>query len=392
MLKQRNQAIVFADGPSRRCAIALLLLLGFAGKGTASDPARPDVLLFVVDDLNDWISALDKNAPVKTPHLERLADRGALFTRAYCASPACNPSRAAAFTGLRPSTTGVYGNRSDWRRASPRRRTLMRQFMAAGYETRGAGKIFHHHLDGAFHDDASFHEFQPMRPKLYPAKKLNGAPEYGSRNTDWGAWPPRAEDAIDFHTASYCVQALSEPRGERPLFLACGIFKPHSPFFAPPAFHEPYRNVPLPARKWDDWTDLPSGAAALMDGTKWFWRGMTQVEGRIAGSYQAFVRSYAACVAFADAQIGRVLAALDKSPRRDKTIIALWSDHGFHLGEKDHIEKFALWEKSTRIPFMVAAPGVVRPGSRCDRPIDMTALYPTLLELCGLPPDDGCDG
>ena len=355
-------------------------------------PGKPDVLFIVVDDLNDWISLLDPEAPIKTPNLQRLARRGTLFTRAYCVSPACNPSRTAVLTGLRPSTSGVYGNRSDWRRALPDRKTLMQRFMDAEYTVRGAGKIFHHHLDGAFHDKDSFHDFQPMRPQTYPPKKLNGASAYGSRNTDWGAWPERIEDSIDFRTASYVVDELGKPAGEKPRFLACGIFKPHSPFFAPGAYHEAYRGIGLPERREDDWRDLPKGAVALMKNTKWFWRGMMKVDKNSPGAYRDFIRSYAACAAFADAQIGRVLDALDASQRRDNTIVVLWSDHGFHLGEKDHIEKFALWEKSNRIPFIVVAPGVTPPGSRCDRPVDLTVLYPTLLELCGLDPDPTCDG
>ncbi len=359
---------------------------------TADDTSAPDVLFIVVDDMNDWISLLDPKAPINTPNLERLAKRGMLFSRAYCASPACNPSRVAALTGLRPTTTGVYGNKSDWRGAVPYRKTIMQKFIAAGYDVRGAGKIFHHHLDGAFHDNNSFLDFQHMRPQKYPPKKLNGAPEYGSRNTDWGHWPNRDEDSIDYHTASYCVEALNDPPRDRPMFLACGIYKPHSPFFAPAEYHRVYDEIGLPARKPDDWHDLPAGAASLMRKTKWFWQGMMNVERKSEGSYQNFIRSYAACSSFADAQIGRVLDALDSSPRRDNTIVILWSDHGFHLGEKDHIEKFALWEKSNHIPFIVVAPGVSKPGSRCDRPVDMTVLYPTLLALCGLPADAKCDG
>jgi arylsulfatase A-like enzyme len=137
---------------------------------------------------------------------------------------------------------------------------------------------------------------------------------------------------------------------------------------------------------------LPAGAASLLASKKWFWRGMMELEQRNRGSYHDFIRSYAACAAFADAQIGRVLDALENSSRAENTIVVLWSDHGFHLGEKNHIEKFALWEKSTHIPLLVAAPRVTQPGARCHRPVDMMALYPTLLELCGLPPDAKCDG
>ncbi|QEG00546.1 Choline-sulfatase [Stieleria maiorica] len=390
MMMDRMNLIELRD---RLTTLFGIVILGLSGAASAAEDAdAPDVLFIVVDDMNDWISLLDPDAPIKTPNLERLARRGMLFTRAYCASPACNPSRAATLTGLRPSTTGVYGNKSDWRGAVPDRRTIMQQFMVAGYDVRGAGKIFHHHLGGAFHDDESFRNFQPMRPQKYPPNKLNGAPEYGSPNTDWGQWPSREEDSIDFHTASYCVGVLSRPASGQPLFLACGIYKPHSPFFAPADYHNAYGDIALPARKEDDWRDLPAGAASLLRSTKWFWQGMMNVEKKQEGSYQNFIQAYAACTAFADAQIGRVLDALDKSPRRDSTIVVLWSDHGFHLGEKDHIEKFALWEKSNHIPFIVVAPSVAKPGSRCRRPVDMTSLYPTLLELCGLPADANCDG
>ena len=371
------------------CAVWLFLATGVLS--AEEKPARPDVLFIVADDLNDWITLLDPQAPIQTPHLQRLAKRGTLFTRAYCASPACNPSRTATLTGLRPTTTGAYGNKSDWRKAAPKRKTIMQQFMAAGYEVRGAGKIFHHHLDGAFHDQASFHDFQPMRPQKYPPNKLNQAPRYGSRNTDWGEWPPRVEDSIDFQTADYCVKTLRQPR-DQPLFLACGIFKPHSPFFAPQAYHRPYQNLPQPVRREDDWSDRPAGAARLMRSKKWFWQGMMNVESQRPGAYADFLRAYTACAAFADAQIGRVLDAWENSPRRDNTVVVFWSDHGFHLGEKDHIEKFALWEKSTRVPLIVVAPQVGRAGSRCRKPVDLTAIYPTLLELCGLPADSQCDG
>lgn len=368
------------------------LLVGallFASQAPGGTP--PDVLFIAVDDMNDWISLLDPDSPIETPNLERLAACGTLFTRAYCASPACNPSRVAALTGLRPTTSGVYGNKSDWRKALPQHPTIMQRFREAGYRVGGAGKIFHHHLDGAFHDPGSFDEFQPMRAQLYPPKKLNRAPEYGSPNTDWGVWPPEEEDSIDFATADYCMKVLTHPPEGRPLFLACGIFKPHSPFFAPTGYRSE-EEVPLPERLDEDWDDLPSGAELLMRKKQWFWEGMMELEDRIPGSYSEFIQAYAACCRFADVQIGRVLDALEQSPRRDQTIVVLWSDHGFHLGEKHHIEKFALWEKANHIPLIVVAPGLTKPGSVCSAPVDLSALYPTLLDLAGLPADPECDG
>ena len=376
--------------------IVMRLVLSWCGVGLWLGDARaqksPDVLMIIVDDLNDWISLLDADAPIKTPNLQRLADRGMLFSRAYCVSPACNPSRVATLTGLRPSTSGVYGNRSDWRRALPDRPTIMQRFQGAGYRVEGAGKVFHHHMNGAFHDEASFDAFQPMRPQMYPERKLNRAPDYGSRNTDWGAWPPDEENAIDVKTSDYCIQVLESRPVDQPLFLVCGIFKPHSPFFAPAPYHRVDEFVPLPKRPKDDWLDLPSGALTLLKGKKWFWNGMMELDREIPGSYSNFVHAYAACVSFADAQIGRLLDALDASPRGEETIIVLWSDHGFHLGEKDHIEKFALWEKSNHVPFIVVAPGVTSAGTRCDVPIDLSVVYPTLLDLGGLDADETCDG
>lgn len=374
-------------------AIACLTLCGWMSQLSAvSQENKPDVLFIVVDDMNDWISLLDPESPIKTPNLERLASRGMLFSRAYCASPACNPSRAATLTGLRPTTSGVYGNKSDWRGAMPQRKTIMQQYRDAGYVVKGAGKIFHHHLNGAFHDPGSFETFRPMDPQNMPSTKLNRAPEYGSRNTDWGAWPPNEEDSIDFKTADFCIDALENPPSGKPQFLACGIFKPHSPFFAPTEYYEGLGDIAEPIRNDDDWDDLPTGARALLKSKAWFWSGMLALDDKIPGSYHDFIQAYAACIVFADAQIGRVLDALDASPRRDNTIVVLWSDHGFHLGEKDHIEKFALWEKANHIPFIVVAPGITKPGSVCDAPVDLSALYPTLLELGGLPADVACDG
>ena len=169
--------------------VLLCLVLGrpHASAETAAPQMRPNVLFIAFDDLNDWIQLLDPGAPIKTPNIERLAERGILFTKAYCASPACNPSRTAIMTGLRPTTSGVYGNKTDWRRAVPDAVTLPQHFMEHGYRAEGSGKIFHHHYGGAFHDKGSFDDFlmMPDPPDApMPEKKLNGLTKYGSRNTE----------------------------------------------------------------------------------------------------------------------------------------------------------------------------------------------------------------
>ncbi len=383
----------FATHFIRSLAVLMVVLSGFPGIGSA---ARPDVLFIVIDDLNDWIRLLDEDAPIRTPNLERLAARGVLFKRAYSASPACNPSRVAVLTGLRPSTTGVYGNKTDWRRALPDAVTLPRHFMNHGYRVEGAGKLFHHHDAGAFHDADSFHQFQSMPDPPdapMPAVKLNRLKWYGSPNTDWGPWPRRETEHVDVRTVNFCVERLKAER-DRPLFLACGIFRPHMPFFAPEAWFDAYplEGLTLPELKEGDTDDIPSGGQALLKRKAWFWRGMLRAEEETPGAWREAVRAYQACAGFADAQVGRLLDALDDSGRAASTVIVLWSDHGYHLGEKTHWEKFALWEKATHVPFLIAAPGVAAPGSVCESPVDLMAVYPTLIELCGLTSKPELDG
>lgn len=232
------------------------------------DLDHPDVLFIAVDDLNTWISLYDPDSAIRTPNLERLASRGALFTRAYCASPACNPSRVATLTGLRPTTSGVYGNKSDWRKALPKHPTIMQRFRSAGYEVKGAGKIFHHHLDGAFHDEASFDDFQPMAPQNMPPEKLNGAPEYGSRNTDWGKWPEEEQDTIDFKTADYCIATLRSPPPGRPLFLACGIFTRWRYIRYSDGSEELYDHESDP-HEWTNLAEDPAFAEVIGDHRRW---------------------------------------------------------------------------------------------------------------------------
>ncbi len=330
-----------------------------ACSGFAAEPGhRPNVLFIAIDDMNDGITVFGKDRPFRTPNIDALAKRGVFFSRAYCASAACNPSRAATLTGLRPHKTGVYGNSTDWRDATKGHLTLPEYFGKHGYYTAGFGKIYHHHRNGAFNDPDAWEKFRKMDPQYMPKKKLNGAAKYGSRNTDWGPWPEDREEpkTIDFKSVGYAIDVL-EQKHDKPFFLACGIFKPHSPFFAPPKYHELYDDsLPLPPRKADDWNDLPTGAARLMGPKKWFWKGMMALDRQKPGSYRNFIRAYAACCSFADMSVGRLLKALDESGHADNTIIILWSDHGFHLGEKDHIEKFALWEKANHIPFIIVDP------------------------------------
>ncbi|PHR90733.1 MAG: iduronate-2-sulfatase [Blastopirellula sp.] len=362
----------------------------------SAKPTQPNVLMIIIDDMNDWIDLLDENGPIRTPQLGRLASRGTLFTNAYCSSPACNPSRVSLLTGLRPGTSGVYGNKTNWRAALPSAVTIPQQFMQHGYHVAGAGKIFHHHLAGAFHDASAFHQFRAMPDPPdapMPQQKLNQLAWYGSPNTDWGVYPADEQNHVDVRTVDYCIERLNEDHG-KPLFLAAGIFRPHMPFFAPASAFTKYPEdqVTLPLLKEDDLNDIPTGGKKLLSAKKWFWDGMMKAEGRKPGSWEASVRAYQACATFADTQVGRLLDGLDQSGKAGNTIIVLCSDHGYHLGEKKHWEKFALWEKTTHIPMIVVAPNVTTPGSVCEHPVDLTAIYPTLNELCGFTTPYKLDG
>ncbi|MFV0592216.1 MAG: sulfatase [Draconibacterium sp.] len=355
---------------------------------------KPNVLFVTIDDMNDWTTVFDKKNPIQVPNIERLADRGVFFSKAYCSSPACNPSRASVMTGTRPHKTGIYGNSSDWRGALPKIKTIQRYFKENGYFVCGSGKIFHHHKDWAFHDNSSFDEYLMMAiNEPYPDKKLNGLDWYGSRNTDWGAWPEDIKQTADYRTMQYAVQKLNQ-KFDQPFFLNVGIYKPHSPFFAPQEFFDKYpsEGVIMPEITTEDMKDLPEGATELLKPTNWFWDGMVKAEKQDSTAYKDYVQAYQACASFADEMIGKIIDALDKSPYKDNTIIILWSDHGFHLGEKQHFEKFALWEKTTHIPFIVIAPGLTKPGMTIEKPVDMTSIYPTLCELCGLEIPKHTDG
>lgn len=362
---------------------------------------RPNVLFISIDDMNDWTTLFDVRNPIRTPNLQRIAERGVFFSKAYCASPSCNASRTAVLTARRPHHTGVYDNRSDWKSALSDVRTLPRLFCDSGYFVAGAGKTFHHEADWAFHDQSAFHEYLLMSiNEPYPAAKLNGFDWFGSRNTDWGVFPFDIRETADYRTAEYAIAQLQK-KHDRPFFLSVGIYKPHSPFFAPAEYFDAYppEGLRMPSINADDNKDLPSGAHALQDlrtanhgSGKGFWQGLLRAKTQGPTVHEDLVRAYQACSGFADAMIGRVFDALEKSPYRDNTVIVIWSDHGFHLGEKEQVEKFALWEKTTHVPYIIVAPGQVKAGQRIATPVDLMSVYPTVAALCGLPAPVHADG
>lgn len=365
-----------------RASIAFLALFAVAPYAGAAEE-RPNVLFIAVDDLNDWIGCLGGHPDCRSPNIDRLAQRGVLFTRSYCAAPACNPSRAALMTGIRPWTSGVYMNAQPWRPAMPDAVTLPQHFMKHGYEAVGSGKIFH----GRYEDPASWNDYLTKSRDPQPEPAVRKDPQSRAGGIVWGALDVDDEEMNDYKMADYAIAYLQQ-KHDRPFFLACGIFRPHMPWQVPRKYYDMYPpdKITLPKVLKTDLDDVPP-AGVQMARPKGNHRTMLKT-----GNWRYAVQAYLASITFADKQVGRVLDALDASPYAKNTIVVLWGDHGWHLGEKHHWRKFSLWEEATRAPLMIVAPGVTRPGGRCERTVDFMDVYPTLCELCDLPIGEHLEG
>jgi arylsulfatase A-like enzyme len=383
--------------PHRSRAILGSALLALAWPAPASSaPAgqRPNVLLIVIDDLNDWVGPLGGHPQASTPHLDRFAASAVTFRNAHCPAPVCNPSRAALMSGLRSSSSGVYSNGDDWRRKpSGAVATLNMHFKANGYDVVGAGKVYHETFGRYGPADWSDYDRPPDEGAggRRPRKSDRHAPPEGARRgvgkIEFAAVDARDKDFEDHQVVDDCIARL-ERRHDRPFFLACGILEPHLPWYVPRKYYDrfPLESLRLPRVLETDLDDLPPAARrmALAD--------TDHAAILSAGRWKEAVQGYLAAGAFADAMVGRLLDALRKSAHRDNTIVVVLSDNGWHLGQKQHWRKFTLWEESTRVPLLVSVPGLTRPGSICTRPVDLTSIYPTLCELCGLAIPDHVEG
>jgi len=349
---------------------------------------KPNVLFIAIDDLNDWSGCLGGHPDVKTPNIDRLVGRGVNFTNAHCQAPLCNASRASLLTGIRPSTSGVYINPQPWRKSPVLKDavTLPQHFMEHGYRVMGSGKIFH----GAYPDPPSWHEYWPSKTNnrpgdpMPPNRPINGIPN--TRHFDWGPVDVEDEEMGDWKVADWTCGKLSQEH-DRPFFLACGIFRPHLPWYVPQKYFDmyPLDAVTLPNINDDDLEDVPKLGRRMARQRDH--RNVTKYD-----EWRAAVQGYLASITFCDACVGKVLDALDNSKHADNTIIVLWSDHGWHLGEKLHWRKFALWEEATHNMMSFVAPGVTQPDGRCNEATELLDIYPTLVDLCDLEPCDELEG
>lgn len=384
--------------------LSVLLLPAFTCPVLCDEQAtsmKPNVLFIAIDDLRDWVHYLGYDQ-VKTPNLDRLAARGVRFTRSYCAAPVCNPSRTALLTGARPSTTGVYANGTDWREVVPDEMvTLPLHFKNNGYYAAGAGKIYH----DAYRRDSDWNAYLPARgdpddPETPVKKKSQQAKAKAKAKTEpagddgGGVGGIRFKpldcddkDMVDYQSVTYVLNQLKREH-DKPFFLACGLHKPHMAWDVPKKYYDmyPLDEIVLPKVLESDLDDVPpSGVrmakpsgdhAAILESGRW----------------KDAVQGYLAAITFSDAMIGRLIDGFDESPHKDNTIIVLWSDHGWHLGEKQHWRKFALWEEATRSPLIWVVPNLTTAETVCNRTVDFMHIYPTLCDLCDLPKPDHVQG
>lgn len=344
-----------------------------------------NVLMIALDDLNDYPSILADYPGVKTPNLDRLAASSLRFSHAYCPATSCMPARTAVLSGLAPWRSGVFRNGQHWDTAPGLKgiRSMPQLFRESGWHTLTQGKIFHEPQrvmkKGAavmWDDPGEWGSYAPQPdpdPLAGQGLKYNPAASYGVA----------AESEIsDFERVAASEKLLAQSY-DKPFFLAHGVFYPHSPHTVPQRFLDLYPEdalrFPPPGFLENDLDDLPEAGRTFAA------RGSLSFDAiREKGHWKPLLRHYLACVSAADELLGRLLDALENSPHRDNTIVVVWADHGFHIGEKHHISKFACWEQTTHVTFMVRVPGLTKPASTCERVVSTQDIYPTLVELCDL--------
>lgn len=370
----------------------LSLSLFIAAISSASSEEKPNVLFISIDDLNDWIEPLGGHPQAKTPNFNRLAAQGVTFSKNYCPSPGCNPSRSAVMTGIHPSTSGMYSNYQDWRKAIPNAVTLGSYFRQNGYYSAGAGKIFHYTQIDPKGWDAYFPSLEKPMPEHHypnPGGTVNMPAFKGMYGEfDWSAIPLEDSKTGDAQSVTWICEQMEQKR-DQPFFLACGIYRPHLPWYVPQEYFNlhPLDSIQLPKILQNDQNDLSERGLDIAE------RGGGYHSHVIAAKqWKKAVQGYLASISFADAMLGRLLDALETSPHANNTIIILWSDHGWQLGEKTHWRKFALWDNVARCPLMIKTPDGKSAGMKTARVTSLLDIYPTLIDLCGLPPRAGLDG
>lgn len=365
-----------------------------------SQEKKPNIIMIAVDDLNDWVGVYGGHPQAKTPNLDKLAKSSMVFRNASCPGPVCGPSRSALLSGYRPSTTGVYGNDHNLLDypIPQTHATLPEYFSKNGYITISSGKIFHKHNtpNGVDHGNWAFDVWDDqkgggkiIKEKYFSRNKgiINGKeienPLYqkgGGTEFAFGPTDGPKEATADYKTAKW-FEAKLQDNYEKPFFMAVGISKPHLPFHVPQEFFDMYGldTLKMPEYRMDDLDDIVDKNGKKVEEAQpdFLWAKHYGIEKEVA-------RAYLAAVSYADACIGVVLDAVAKSKYADNTIVMVWGDHGWHLGEKLRYRKATLWRESTQLPFIFHAPGMTKMQD-CNRNVNLLDIYPTLIDLCKLP-------
>lgn len=365
-------------------AVALLSMIG--NSVFAADVKRPNVLFLISDDLNNMLGCYgDKLA--KTPNIDRLAARGVRFDRSYCAFPLCGPSRNSLLTGLYPNSTGILANAQIFRQTIPSQQSMPQVFRNAGYFAARIGKLYHYNVPKSVgtngHDDPASWELE-LNPagvdRLEEEDRIFSLlPGQFGGSLSWYASPKSDEHHTDGLMAADAEWVLERcaKRKDRPFFLAVGFFRPHTPYVSPKPYFDlyPENDMPVVQGVKEDQADIP--AAGLGSHKK--------EHDKLTDDLRRQTRQgYLASISFMDAQVGRVVDALDRLGLSDNTIIVFTSDHGYHMGEHGLWQKMSLFEESSRVPMLIVAPGVAKKGVAAKSPVSQVDLFPTLAELCGV--------
>lgn len=367
----------------------------FPGALSAQETPRRNVLFLIADDLNNMLGCYG-DPRAQTPNIDRLAARGVRFERAYCAFPLCGPSRNSLLTGLYPNSTGILRNSEVFRQTIPNQISLPQAFRQACYLAVRAGKLYHYGVPNSIgtdgHDDPGSWEIElnpagvdrmEEHPKIFTL-----TPGQFGGTLSWYASPKT--DA--FHTdgllaadAEWVLERCAKQR-ERPFFLAVGFFRPHTPYVSPEAYFKKYPRdqMPVVTGVKEDQADIPPLGLAS------YKKDQDQLTDEMR---RECLQAYYASISFMDAQVGRVLDALNRLGLAESTVVVFTSDHGYHMGEHGLWQKQSLFEESARVPLLIAGPeGVAKAGSVVTQPVAHVDVFPTLAELCGVPAPKNLQG
>jgi arylsulfatase A-like enzyme len=392
---------------------------------TCAQANKPNVVLIVCDDLNDYVTGMGGHPQATTPHLARLAETGVAFRRAYSNNPVCAPSRSSFLTGIYPHTSGnLFWNKWFENPVLQNSCTIMEHFRANGYHVAGSGKLMHHHRGNLW---SEFKHKADYGPFVYDGKERvthpdvplpfgsigsvdgsygpldnvpfahDGNPLTGWIYGEWGKVKPfifvdkdnrdLTPDERNAQWAAWRIERFTREKSNKPFFLGIGFIRPHTPLHVPQRYFDmfPVDSLAMPVIKTGDAIDTHYRDVFDQDqkGLRYF-RLLNESYPDRETAIKTFTQAYLACVAAVDDCIGQVVDAIDKSPFKDNTIIVVTSDHGWTMGQKDYLFKNSPWEESTRVPFVVRAPGIAKAGGIAEHPISLIDLYPTLVDLCGL--------